>query len=276
DRVAAAALQAHPRARRRGGRFRRGARSAPADRLARGARMRRVEDYDLVTGNGRFADDLAAPPGTLHAAILRSPYAHAELRGIDAGAALALPGVACVVTDRVRYVGEPVAVAVAADRRLAEDAIEAIAVDYAPLPAVLDPRRAAPVNDRRFRYGDPEAAFAAAPHRVAVTVTYPRNAGTPIEGFVVTAEYRPGDGSYDVAANFQGPFAMHAVMALALKVPANRLRLRTPPDSGGSFGAKHAVFPYVVLLALAARKAGRPVKWVETRLEHLSAATSAT
>jgi 2-furoyl-CoA dehydrogenase large subunit len=264
--------------------------------------MRRVEDYDLVTGNGRFADDLAAPPGTLHAAILRSPYAHAELRGIDAGAALALPGVACVVTgedarrwsrpfaaalkgaseqwcvatDRVRYVGEPVAVAVAADRRLAEDAIEAIAVDYAPLPAVLDPRRAAPVNDRRFRYGDPEAAFAAAPHRVAVTVTYPRNAGTPIEGFVVTAEYRPGDGSYDVAANFQGPFAMHAVMALALKVPANRLRLRTPPDSGGSFGAKHAVFPYVVLLALAARKAGRPVKWVETRLEHLSAATSAT
>src|SRR5579885_660885 len=89
-------------------------------------------------------------------------------------------------------------------------------------------------------------------------------------------EYRPGDGSYDVAANFQGPFAMHAVMALALKVPANRLRLRTPPDSGGSFGAKHAVFPYVVLLALAARKAGRPVKWVETRLEHLSAATSAT
>jgi 2-furoyl-CoA dehydrogenase large subunit len=69
---------------------------------------------------------------------------------------------------------------------------------------------------------------------------------------------------------------MHPVMAMALGVPGNRLRLRTPPHSGGSFGAKHAVFPYVVLLALAARKAGRPVKWVESRLEHLVAATSAT
>src|SRR5207237_7287307 len=76
--------------------------------------------------------------------------------------------------------------------------------------------------------------------------------------------------------NFQGPLAMHPVMALALGVPSNRLRLRTPPDSGGSFGAKHAVFPYIVLMALAARKSGRPVKWLETRLEHLTAATSAT
>ena len=90
------------------------------------------------------------------------------------------------------------------------------------------------------------------------------------------AEHLPGEGAYEVAANFQGPLAMHPVMALALGVPGNRLRLRTPPDSGGSFGAKHAVFPYIVVMALAARKAGRPVKWVETRLEHLSAATSAT
>ena len=80
---------------------------------------------------------------------------------------------------------------------------------------------------------------------------------------MVIAEYLPGEGVYEITANFQGPLAMHPVMALALGVPANRLRLKTPPDSGGSFGAKHAVFPYVVLLALAARKAGRPVKWVE-------------
>jgi 2-furoyl-CoA dehydrogenase large subunit len=131
-------------------------------------------------------------------------------------------------------------------------------------------------SDRSFRYGDPEAAFAAAAHRVSVTTRYPRNAGTPIETFVVTAEYLPGDGAYEVTANFQGPMAMHPVMAMALGVPGNRLRLRTPPDSGGSFGAKHAIFPYIVLLCLAARKAGRPVKWVETRLEHLTAATSAT
>ena len=90
------------------------------------------------------------------------------------------------------------------------------------------------------------------------------------------AEHLPGEDAYETTANFQGPLAMHPVMALALGVPANRLRLKTPPDSGGSFGAKHAVFPYIVLMALAARKAGRPVKWVESRLEHLTAATSAT
>jgi len=79
-----------------------------------------------------------------------------------------------------------------------------------------------------------------------------------------------------VQTNFQGPLAMHPVMAMALGVPGNRLRLITPPHSGGSFGAKHAIFPYVVLMGLAARKAGKPVRWVETRLEHLVAATSAT
>jgi len=92
----------------------------------------------------------------------------------------------------------------------------------------------------------------------------------------VIAEYLPGEGGYEVTANFQGPFAMLPVMTLALGVPANRLRLKLPPDSGGSFGTKHAVFPYIVLLALAARKAGRPVKWVESRIEHLCGATSAT
>ena len=192
----------------------------------------------------------------------------------------------CLAVDRVRYVGEPVAVALARDRYTAEDALEQIAVSYRPLPAVIDPvaaaESAAPVlhpalgcnvvSDRQFRYGDPEAAFAAAAHRIAITSAYPRNSGTPIECFVVIAEYLPGEDGYEITANFQGPFAMHPVMALALGVPANRLRLKTPPDSGGSFGAKHAVFPYIVLMALAARKAGRPVKWVENRIEHLVAA----
>src|SRR4029077_1556025 len=118
------------------------------------------------------------------------------------------------------------------------------------------------VHERCFHYGDPDSAFAAAPHRISIRTEYPRNAGAPIECFVVVAEYRPGEGTYEITANFQGPLAMHPVMALALGVPANRLRLKTPPDSGGSFGAKHAVFPYIVLLALAARKTGRPVKWV--------------
>ena len=270
-----------------------------------GQPLERVEDRALLTGRGRYADDLPVAAGTLHAAILRSPYAHAEILAIDTARALAMPGVNCVLTgddarrwtrpfiaavkspiehwclaiERVRYQGEPVAVVVAGDRYRAKDALEATDVTYRQLPAVLDPRAAAGtdvVSDRHFRYGDPEAAFAAAPHRIAITTDYPRNGGAPIECFVVVAEHLSGENAYEVTANFQGPFALHPVMALALGVPASRLRLKTPPDSGGSFGVKQAVFPYIVLMAVVARKAGRPVKWVEDRSEHLLAASSAT
>jgi len=252
----------------------------------------------------------------LHAAILRSPHAHAEIDAIETARAGALPGVATlltgkdiqalttsllvgvkapiecwpIATDGVRYVGEPVAVVVACDRYVAEDALDLIEVRYRPLPAVVDPRAAleadAPVlhaelrgnavSDRSFRYGDPERAFADAAHRIAIEVAYPRNSCTPIETYGVIAEYDPGLDAYDVMANFQGPFSIHAVLARALKVPGNRLRLRTPPESGGSFGVKQGVFPYIVLIAAAARVAGRPVKWIEDRLEHLTAATCAT
>jgi len=180
-------------------------------------------------------------------------------------------------------------VVLAADRYLAEDALERIRVDYRKLPAVVDPVKAttadAPVlhaavgsnvvSDRTFRYGDPDAMFAEADQRVTLTVDYPRSSCTPIECFVVLADWNPA-GDYEIMANFQGPLTIHPVMALALKVAPNRLRLRTPPDSGGSFGVKQAVFPYIVLMAVAARVAGRPVKWVEDRLEHLVAANSAT
>ena len=276
----------------------------------------RLEDAALLRGEGRFADDLPIAPGTLEAAILRSPYAHARLVSIDAAAAEALDGVRCVLTgadigrwsdpfavgvrqpmehrclatDRVRYAGEPVAVVVADSRALAERAAGSVRVEYEPLQAIVDPVAAtsdgAPVlhpdmgsnvpSDRRFRYGDPERAFAEAAHRVSLDVRFPRSFCTPIECFVVLARFDPAAVAYDVTANFQGPYALHSVMARALRVPANRLRLRTPPDSGGSFGIKQAVFPHVVLMALAARKAGAPVKWVEDRLEHLQAASSAT
>ena len=281
-----------------------------------GRSVPRVEDAALLSGRGRFIDDVGVPPGTLHAAILRSPHAHATIAGIDVARARAAEGVTAVLTgaevralsaslvvgvkapmecwpiavDRVRYVGEPVAVVVAADRYLAEDALDLIEPRYEVLPAVVDPcaalGRDAPVlhaglggnlaSDRRFRYGDPEAAFGAAAHRIGVEVRYPRNACTPIETYGVVAEYDPGEDCYDVLANFQGPFSLHAVMARALRVPGNRLRLRTPADSGGSFGVKQGVFPYVVLIALAARVAGRPVKWIEDRLEHLAASSCAT
>lgn len=281
-----------------------------------GRSVPRVEDAALLTGRGRFLDDLGCPPGTLHAAILRSPHPHAGIGGIDTRKARALPGVAAVLTGedikgltrglvvgvkapvecwpiavgRVRYVGEPVALVVAADRYVAEDALDLIEVAWRPLPAIVDPRAAleadAPVlhaelggnliSDRSFSYGAPRAAFASAAHRIAVDVVYPRNSCTPIETYGVLADYDPGEGVYDVLANFQGPFSIHAVVARALKVPGNRLRLRTPRDSGGSFGVKQGVFPFMVLVAAAARVAGRPVKWIEDRLEHLSGSVSAT
>jgi 2-furoyl-CoA dehydrogenase large subunit len=281
-----------------------------------GQSVPRLEDDALLTGRGRYGDDLGVAPATLHAAVLRSPHAHAKLIGVDASAALKIPGVRAVLTgedvqrwsqpfvvgvkqpmqhwalaiDHVRYAGEAVAVVVAENRYIAEDALDAIRVDYLPLAAVVDIERAmdpaAPiihaavgcnvVSDRHFSYGDAATAFANAEHRVALTVHYPRNSCTPIECGVVVAEYLPGDEGFEVMSNFMGPFSLHSVMALALRVPSNKLRHRIPRDSGGSFGVKQAVFPYVVLMCLASRKAGAPVKWVEDRLEHLTSATSAT
>jgi 2-furoyl-CoA dehydrogenase large subunit len=208
-----------------------------------GRAVRRVEDADLLRGRGRFGDDLPVRADTLHAAVLRSPHAHAEILSVDVAGALAVPGVDCVVTsedarrwtrpfavavktameqwclatDRVRYVGEPVAVVLARNRDTAEDALERIAVEYGPLPPTVDPEAAARldapllhpavgsnvISDRVFRYGDPETAFAAAEHRISITTSYPRNSATPIECFVVIAEYSPGEQAYNVVANFQ-------------------------------------------------------------------------
>jgi 2-furoyl-CoA dehydrogenase large subunit len=279
-----------------------------------GAPILRKEDPALLSGRGRYADDLPVPAGTLHAHVLRSPHAHAKIVAIDASAALAQEGVWAAITgedvrrlsdpflialkapvnqwslavERVRYVGEPVVLVVADTRYLAEDAADLVRVVYEPLEAVVDPQAAraegAPllhpqaksneISVRKFAYGDTASAFARADARVALTCDYPRNSFTPMECYVVVAEYRPSDDSYDVLANFQGPFSTHPVMARALRVVGPKLRLRIPPDSGGSFGIKLSVFPYIVLAALAARITGRPVKWVEDRLEHLVAASS--
>src|SRR5215472_14640498 len=277
-------------------------------------KTRRKEDASLLSGRGRYADDLPVPVGTLYAHVIRSPHAHAEITRIDATRALAHDGVWAVLTgedvrklsdpflapvkspiqqwslavERVRYVGEPVALVVAESRYIAEDAAELVDVEYAPLPAVIDPvaacEKSAPllhlqagtneVSVREFRYGDTDAAFAHADRRIAMTTVFPRLSFTPIECYVVVAQHNSAENSFDVTANFQGPFSMHPVMARALRVRGPKLRLRIPPDSGGSFGIKLSVFPYIVLMALAARVTGRPVKWVEDRVEHLVAASS--
>jgi 2-furoyl-CoA dehydrogenase large subunit len=281
-----------------------------------GRAVERTEDNALLQGYGQYADDLAEPRGLTHAAFLRSPHAHASLVAINADRASALPGVRAVITgaqmaalgkpfitgvkvdapqyplalDRVRYVGEPVAIVVAANRYIAEDALALIEVEYEVLPAVISPQAAtlasAPrlhphtdsnvLHQRQFDYGATDAAFASAHLVVEASIDYPRNSCTPIECSVVVARHDPGEDLFDIQANFQGPYTLHTVMARSLGVPGNRLRLRTPPDSGGSFGVKQSVFPYVVAIGLAAKIVGRPVKWIEDRLEHLSAATSAT
>lgn len=289
-------------------------RPAPEQRWL-GRPVERIEDATLLTGSGYFTDDLPVRAGTLHAAILRSPHPHAEILSIDTSKAAARPGVVAVLTghdikqdtdpfiivlrqpmdqwslatDRVRFVGEAVAVVVAENRYLAEDAVDDIKVEYRKLPAVVDPLRAlekdAPLvhpavgsnvpSDRHFTYGDPDRRFAEADRVVALTIDYPRNSQTPLEGYVVVADYQPGEGVYDVLCNFQGPFTVHPVMSKALRCQGAQLRIRTPAYSGGGFGVKQAIFPYVVLMCVVSRRTRRPVKWVEDRFEHLTAAIAA-
>ena len=266
-----------------------------------GRSLQRVEDDALLRGEGRFLDDLVPVARPFHAAIVRSQLAHARI-AVDASAAASVAGVVGVLTgadvaalsrpfpagidsgvphyaaavDTVRYVGEPVAVVVAESRYLAEDAAELVDVDYDPLEPVLDPLAAEPVHERLFTYGDPDAALAAADVVVRGTFRFPRFTCTPVECYAVVADWDATAGRLTAWANFQGPFTLHGVAAAALGLRGDRLRLLTPPDSGGSFGIKSSVFGYVVLLGLAARHLGVPVSWTEDRLEHLAASAAST
>jgi 2-furoyl-CoA dehydrogenase large subunit len=271
-----------------------------------GRSLPRLEDEALLRGEGRFIDDLDPVASARHAAVLRSPFAHARIARLDAGPALELPGVVGVLTgadvaamsrpfpagidspvpyyaaahETVRYVGEPVAVVVARNRYLAEDALELIEIEYEPLDPVLDAEAAAEteacVSDRSFDYGDVEAALAQADLIVGERFRFPRWSCTPVECYGVVADWNAAEGSLTAWANFQGPFTLHSVAAAALGLPGARLRLITPPDSGGSFGIKSAVYTYVVLMGLASRKLGVPVRWIEDRLEHLTASSASS
>lgn len=281
-----------------------------------GQALPRFEDAALMAGNARFIDDLSPLPGIQHVAILRSPYPHARIRSIDIDAARALPGVSGVVTgadiaaltdplvsavrspiayypiavEKVRYAGEPVALIAAEDRYIAEDAAELIEIDYDPLPAVVDPLAAlntdAPllhdevgsnlVHNRQFAYGDPDHAFARAAHIVTLDWRYPRQSSTPIETYGAIAHFERSPDRYSIWSNFQGPFILQPLMARALRIDGNHLRLISAPHSGGSFGIKQGIYPYLVLLAAASRILRRPLKWIEDRLEHLAASSSAS
>ena len=260
-----------------------------------GRALPRLEDEALLKGQGRFLDDLDPVANAHHAAVLRSQFAHARIAGLDASRALALPGVVGVLTgaevaamsrpfpagaesnvpyrsaahEVARYAGEPLAVVVARDRYVAEDGLELIEVDYEPLEPVLDAERAHVVSDRSFSYGDPEGAFAHADLTVRERFRFPRWSCTPVECYCVIADWNEASGVLTAWANFQGPFTLHSVAASALGLAGAKLRLIMPPDSGGSFGIKSSVYVYVVLMGLASRRFGAPVRWVEDRLERL-------
>lgn len=281
-----------------------------------GKSLPRVEDERLMRGTGRYIDDLEPFPGCEVAAIVRSPYAHAHIGHIDVKAALQLPGVVGVITgadvrremrpfsvgvpapieyypvaiDKVRFVGEPVAVVVADSRYVAEDAAELVHVEYDPLPVIMGVEAAIQAesavlhenvgsnvaNHRIFSYGEWEQPLKDAPHVISARFEFPKTNATPIETYGVIANYAPGTNEYTVWANFHGPFTLHTVMAQALKIGTQQLRLCVPADIGGSYGIKSAIYPYITLIALASKLSGCPVRWIEDRMEHLKASSSGT
>jgi len=279
-----------------------------------GVPLKRKEDPRLLTGRGRYLDDLSVPD-LLHAAVVRSPHAHARVKQVDARAALALPGIVAVLTiadlpecadavpplvpapsfrvhehpalagPEVRHVGEAVAVVVADDPYRAADGAEAVMVDYGELPAAATVegalRPAAPrvfeawpdnvVGVSASTVGDPARGFAEADAVVEGELTIPRLAPMPLEPRGVLAAPTGADGLFTVWSSTQVPYAVRAAAARALGLSEERLRVLAP-DVGGGFGGKGHVYPEDVLIPLAARRLGRPVKWVETRREHLLSA----
>ena len=289
-----------------------------------GAIVRRREDRRLLTGRGVFVDDLRVA-GCLHAAIVRSPHAHARIVAIRTARARAHPAVvACLSHDelapalrplpiagvppaalqervgfrvktaaqlplaagKVRYVGEPVAIVVTTDRYAAEDAADLVDVEYEPLPAVTDVEQGlapdAPLIHEAWgdnvsvafetRVGEPDRALAGAAARARARIRVPRYAGVPLEPRGVLAEPSPRGDGLTVWASTQVPHWLHRTLGDALGGSVRELRV-VAPDVGGGFGTKCSIYPEDVLIPVVAARLGRPVKWIETRREHLQSAT---
>jgi len=272
-----------------------------------GRSVERVEDRSLVTGHTEFIDNVRLPD-MLHCAILRSPYAHARVKRVDASAAAQLPGVVavitgedalrwsfptstvpegwgthCLATDKVRYVGEPVAAVAATSRYIAEDAVELIAAEYDPLPAVVDGLQAIQPDSPRlfeqhannimfqklFTWGEVEQAFRAADHVFTEKFRWHRVGANPMETFGVITEWDTVEHSVTCRGTFQSPSLIAMGRAAVLGLPLNKVRLISHPR-GGSFGGKMG-FRGTDISALLSRKAGgRPVKWIEDRMEYLT------
>jgi carbon-monoxide dehydrogenase large subunit len=283
-----------------------------------GARVARVEDPALLSGRGRFVDDVN-PPNMLHACFLRSPHAHARILSIDASAALALPGVNavlvagelpqpmnlnrmpmlvpnpaiaasltqhCLAREEVCYVGQAIAVVLADSRYVAEDAIALVDVEYDVLPAMSDylgadrpdaPRAHLTLDDNiastfRMAYGDPDAAFAAAPHVFTEEIWQHRGGGMALEARGVVAVPDATSGLLTVWSATQTPHICRRMLADLLDRELESIRV-IAPDVGGGFGPKAIFYAEEAVIPAAALKMQRPVKWTEDRREHFMCAT---
>jgi aerobic carbon-monoxide dehydrogenase large subunit len=276
-----------------------------------GARVPRLEDHALLCGSARFVDDIVSA-GALSAAFVRSAHPHALIRGVDASAAREAPGVVAVLTlddlapvlktrrmnrvsnsgtrlDRswpfaladgeVSFVGEPIAIVIAADRYAAEDAAALVAVDYDILPAATDCRTAArapptrrelpsnQVMSYKVAFGDIDAAFAGSAQVLREDLWIHRGAGHSIEGRGIVAEVSGRE--TNVWASTQKAHDLHYAFAEYIALDESRLRVATP-DVGGGFGPKLCVYPEDVAVVAAATLLRRSVKWIEDRREHFT------
>ncbi len=282
-----------------------------------GARVSRREDWRFLTGHGSYVDDYR-PPGLLHAAFLRSPHAHATIEHIETAAARAMPGVVAVITGdelarmakpvraasrmsqyretgfpplavgKVRYMGEAVTAVVAESRYIAEDALDAILVDYDPLPAVVDATAAcesesAILHDeaesnvllaREFSSGDVEAAIAAADVRVRDRFRFHRHAVVCMENRGCVAEFHSGRDELILRSATQCPGLLRDALAELLDIPEHLVRV-IAPDVGGGFGTKSSLYPEELAICALARMLLRPVKWISDRREDLLTSTQA-
>jgi CO/xanthine dehydrogenase Mo-binding subunit len=273
-----------------------------------GKSMNRVEDPRLLRGEGRYIDDISLP-GMLHAAVVRSPHAHARIVNVDTSRAERVPGVIRVLTgvdvaelaaplpsfgagpiiqdmiaiEKVRHYGETVAVVVAEDRYIAEDACDLVDVSYEPLPVVLDPfaaqREDAPLvheklgtnvaYERTFSFGDVAAEFESAARSVRAKLRWPRSTGMPMDTNGAIGDYDAGTGVVTIYANSMNFTYFHWLIAASLKVPASKLKV-VPVQAGGSFGSKffmHKVPSLAGFLSIVVR---RPVKYIEDRVAHIT------
>ena len=285
-----------------------------------GASIKRKEDPRLLTGEAKYLDDVQIP-GMVHAAILRSPYAHAKIKSINKDKAVKVPGVITILTgedfkdlpalpcawqaeagriqnnvntprvleiDRVTHTGMGVAVVVAENRYIAEDALNLIEVDYEPLPVVVDAEKTTQPGAPQLHENAPnnicmdwscgnkdgtDAALGSSEVIVKQRILNQRLIPNSIEPRGCIAQYMPASEEYTVWMTSQDPHIMRLLMtAFVFGIPETKMRV-IAPQVGGGFGTKIFLYPEYCLMVALAKKIGRPVKWMETRRENYIATT---